>query len=98
MNLQKMISTLILLLVSGASSHNPKTDPPPKTIIGMMPVQREKADSFPMQQHCIDVAYHAVQKLNPGQVLVYEADQPLYAIILQKKFKYLCRVWIRQDI
>ena len=44
-----------------------------------------------LQQHCTDVAYHAVQKLNPGQVLVYEADQPLYAIILQKKFKYLCQ-------
>ena len=33
-----------------------------------------------MQKHCIEVAKNAIDKLNPGQVIVDTSDQPVYAL------------------
>ena len=53
---------------------------PPAAIVALLPLFLENAHSVAMIRHSMDVVKAAVQHLNPGQVPVLAADQPLYAL------------------
>lgn len=53
---------------------------PPPAIIALLPLFLDNAHSAAMIKHSMDIAKAAVNHLNPGQVPVLTADQPLYAI------------------
>ena len=51
------------------------------SLTGVFPLLDEKAASFPVMQHCMQVIKDTVEKLNPGQIPVVAGDQPLYALM-----------------
>lgn len=56
---------------------------PPPAIIALMPLFLESAHSVAMIKHSMTVVQAAVKHLNPGQVPVITADQPLFALAKQ---------------
>lgn len=56
---------------------------PPAAINGMLPLFLDNAHSVAMIKHSMIIVQAAVQHLNPGQIPVLAADQPLYAIAKQ---------------
>ena len=54
----------------------------------MMPLFPESSHSVAMIKHCMDVAKATTNFLNPGQVPVVAADQPLFAIAKQVQWKW----------
>ena len=54
---------------------------PPAVIHALLPLFIDSAHSVAMLRHSMDVTKAAVQYLNPGQVPVLTADQPLFAIL-----------------
>lgn len=53
---------------------------PPPAINALLPLFLDNAHSVAMIRHSMDIVRAAVQYLNPGQVPVLAADQPLYAL------------------
>lgn len=53
---------------------------PPPAINALLPLFLDNAHSVAMIRHSMDIVRAAVQHLNPGQVPVLAADQPLYAL------------------
>lgn len=53
---------------------------PPAAIHALMPLFVDNAHSAAMIRHSMDVVRAAVHHLNPGQVTVLAADQPLFAL------------------
>ena len=49
----------------------------------LLPLFDDQAHSVAMIRHSMDVVSKAVQSLNPGQVPIITADQPLYTIAKQ---------------
>ena len=66
---------------SGYNSKLAEVPPMKPSVTGMMPIFEEKASSYPMMAHGLKVICEAVQKLNPGQIPVITADQPLFALL-----------------
>ena len=52
-------------------------------ICSLLPLFDDQAKSPAMIKHAMDVIKKAVEHLNPGQVPVIAADQPLYALAKQ---------------
>ena len=53
---------------------------PPAAINALLPLFLDNAHSAAMIRHSMDLVRAAVHHLNPGQVPVLAADQPLYAL------------------
>ena len=62
------------------AAHQESTVPPP-AIYALLPLFLDSAHSVAMIRHSTDIVKAAVQHLNPGQVPIITADQPLYTII-----------------
>lgn len=62
------------------SSQIQETTQLPPDISCLMPLFQEEAKSVTMILHAMNVINCTVQFLNPGQIPVIEADQPLFAI------------------
>lgn len=56
---------------------------PPAAITGLLPLFTDSAHSVAMIKHAMTIVQAAVRHLNPGQVPIIAADQPLYAIAKQ---------------
>ncbi len=54
---------------------------PPAAIHALLPLFIDSAHSVSMLRHSMDITKAAVQYLNPGQVPILTADQPLFAIL-----------------
>ena len=59
---------------------------PPTAINALLPLFLDNANSVAMIRHSMDIIKAAVQHLNPGQMPIVAADQPLYA--LTKKIQW----------
>eukprot|EP00794_Sanderia_malayensis_P004251 gene4251-4816_t len=58
-----------------------------KDISTMMPLLKESINSPAMVSHCLNVICHLTSKLNPRQIPVVTADQPVYALAKQEQWK-----------
>ena len=56
---------------------------PPPAIIALLPLFMENAHSIAMIKHSITIVQIAVAHLNPGQIPILTADQPLFALAKQ---------------
>ena len=56
---------------------------PPAAINALLPLFLENAHSVAMIKHSMDIVKTSVQYLNPGQIPVLAADQPLFALAKQ---------------
>jgi hypothetical protein len=65
---------------SAYHAHLQQTIIPPAAINAMLPLFLDNAHSVAMIKHSMDMIRAAVQLLNPGQIPVIAADQPLYAM------------------
>lgn len=54
---------------------------PPPAIHALLPLFIDSAHSVAMLRHSLDITKAAVQYLNPGQIPILTADQPLFAIL-----------------
>ena len=59
------------------------TEIPPAAINALLPLLLENAHSVAMIKHSMDIVETSVQYLNPGQIPVLAADQPLFALAKQ---------------
>ena len=59
------------------------TEIPLEAINALLPLFLENAYSVAMIKHSVDIAKTSVQYLNPGQIFVLAADQPLFALANQ---------------
>ena len=57
-------------------------------ITSLLPLFRDQANSVAMIRHSMDVIKTAVDILNPGQVPVITADQPLYTLAKQIQWNW----------
>lgn len=58
-----------------------------------MPLLRDPAHSVATVRHVMDKVRDAVQFLNPGQVPVLTADQPIYAVAKQIQMAVARSIW-----
>ena len=68
---------------------------PPAAINGLLPLFLDSAHSVAMIKHSMTLVQSIVQHLNPGQVSVLAADQPLYA--LAKQIQWSCPSTLGED-
>ena len=66
---------------SGYNSKITAVQPMKPSVTCMLPIFEEKANIYLMMAPGLKVICEAVEKLNPGQVPVITADQPLYALL-----------------
>ena len=59
------------------------TEIPPAAVNALLPLFFENAHSVAMIKHSMDIVKTLVQYLNPGQIPVLAADQPLFALAKQ---------------
>ena len=59
-----------------------------KSLSCLLPLFYEDSKSVAMLRHGMDIVKNAVDVLNPGQVLVIAADQPLYALCKQIQWRW----------
>ena len=55
----------------------------PAAINALLPLFLENSHSVAMMKHSMDIVKTSVQYLNPGQIPVLAADQPLFALAKQ---------------
>ena len=58
------------------------------TATSLLPLFHDQAQSVAMIRHSMDVVSKAVRSLNPGQVPIITADQPLYTIAKQIQWNW----------
>ena len=58
------------------------------TATSLLPLFHDQAHSVAMIRHSMDIVSKAVQSLNPGQVPIITADQPLYTIAKQIQWNW----------
>lgn len=58
------------------------------SITSLMPLLRDQAHSVATLRHCMEKIRDAVAFLNPGQIPVIAADQPLYALLKQIQWQW----------
>ncbi|MES9880446.1 MAG: hypothetical protein ABW185_06135, partial [Sedimenticola sp.] len=68
---------------SAYHAHIQQGEIPPAALNALLPLFLDNAHSVAMIKHSMDIVKAAVQHLNPGQVPVLAADQPLYAMAKQ---------------
>ena len=68
------------------ASQQPETNTPSN--VALLPLFRDNAHTTCMIKHAMDVISKAVKHLNPTQIPVIVADQPLYAIAKQIQWCY----------
>ncbi len=66
-----------------ASEQSATGDPSGGAITSLLPLFRDQANSVAMIRHSMDVIKRAVDIVNPGQVPVITAVQPLYTLAKQ---------------
>ena len=72
-----------------ASTQQPNTVKDSRTLITtLLPLFHDQAKSVAMIKHSMDIVKKAVMTLNPGQIPVLVADQPLFTIAKQIQWKY----------
>ena len=71
-----------------ASKQSALVDPSSVAITSLLPLFRDQANSVAMIRHSMDVIKTAVDILNPGQVPVITADQPLYTLAKQIQWNW----------
>ena len=71
-----------------ASKQSAPVDPSSLAITSLPPLFRDQANSVAMIRHSMDVIKTAVDILNPGQVPVITADQPLYTLAKQIQWNW----------
>ena len=81
----------IIYSVSGFHASQETTGVPNKTVGSMLPIFYEKSATPAMMKHSLQIVKDLTEHLNPGQIPVIAADQPLYAEI-----KYI--QWALPDI
>ena len=69
------------------ASQQPSTNDP-RCLCALLPLFFEKAATFAMIKHGMDVQRKAIQYLNPGQIPVTTFDQPLYALAKLVQWKW----------
>ena len=71
-----------------ASKQSAPVDPSSLAITSLPPLFRDQSNSVAMIRHSMDVIKTAVDILNPGQVPVITADQPLYTLAKQIQWNW----------
>ncbi|XP_038062580.1 uncharacterized protein LOC119733071 [Patiria miniata] len=71
-----------------ASRQQELTPPPPPAINALMPLFPDSAHSVGMIKHSMNVVSAAVRHLNPGQVPILTADQPLFVLAKQVQWSW----------
>ena len=71
-----------------ASKQSAPVDPSSVAITSLLPLFRDQANSVAMIRHSMGVIKTAVDILNPGQVPVITADQPLYTLAKQIQWNW----------
>ena len=61
----------------------------PETISAMLPLFREDSKSVAMMRHTVDVVRRCVETVNPGQIPVIEANQPLFKLLKEVQWTWL---------
>ena len=61
---------------------------PPAAINALLPLFLDNAHSVAMIRHSMEIIKRAVQNVNPGQIPVLAADQPLYALAKQIQWSW----------
>ena len=76
--------------ISRAASHASILEAvsPPAAITGLLPLFPDSAHLVAMIKHAMSIVQATVQHLNPGQVPILTADQPLYALAKQIQWSY----------
>ncbi len=76
--------------ISWAAYHASQQSPlnTPNSIVALLPLFREKANTVSMVSHAMKMIIEAVDHLNPGQVPVIVADQPLYALAKKVQWRW----------
>eukprot|EP00731_Ephydatia_muelleri_P021817 Em0014g408a len=69
----------VLLLRTYFASRQPETTDP-AALISLLPLFNEKAATFAMVKHGMDIQRQITAHLNPGQIPVTAFDQPLFAL------------------
>ena len=69
------------------ASNQPKTEIIPSTV-ALLPLFREKAQTTYMISHAMQMVVDATKHINPTQITILVADQPLYAIIKQVQWTW----------
>ena len=62
--------------------------PRPKCLSALMPLIDENINSLAMVRHTMKLIWKAVNHLNPGQIPVITADQPVYALGKQVQWQF----------
>ena len=60
----------------------------PRTSSTLLPLLEESINSVTMVRHCINLFVNLTNHLNPGQVTVVTADQPVYALGKQVQWRF----------
>lgn len=66
-----------------------------RTDIAILPLFREQAHSASMMMHSMDIVAKATKFINPDQIPVLVADQPLYTLL--KQLQYLFPLKVGED-
>ena len=61
---------------------------PPPAIHALLPIFTESARSTTVLRHSMDITSAAVQYLNPGQIPVLTADQPLFTMLKEIQWTF----------
>ena len=59
-----------------------------KSISTLLPILEDSISSTAMVRHCIEIVRNTINHLNPGQIAVLTADQPVY--VLGKQVQWTC--------
>ena len=60
----------------------------PRTSSNLLPLLEESINSVTMVRHCMNLLVNLTNHLNPGQVAVVTADQPVYALGKQVQWRF----------
>ena len=63
-----------------------------KTMSTLLPLLEESINSPAMVRHCINIIKELVEHLNPQQMIMITADQPVYAIGKQVQWAHQCNI------
>ena len=80
-------------LPSNWSSYYQETSesaPSAPTTSVLLPLINENINSAAMVKHCMEVIRKTVNDVNPNQIPVITADQPVYTLMKQVQWKYTC--------
>ena len=80
-NLEQQISFAAFFSANSSSAMQ-------KSISTLLPILEDSINSTAMVRHCIEVVRNIINHLNPGQITVLTAEQPVYAVGKQMQWTY----------